>query len=390
MKRRRTEPLPTLDIQPVATYRKQPLEWLWPARFPLRKITMLSGDPELGKSLLTLDMAARISADRDWPDGTPAPRGGRALLLFAEDDVCDTIRGRLEAAGANLDRVDFLAGATDADAPDARLVSLEHDVQALAAATAGGNYRLIVIDPITTYLEGTDMNSQQAVRRILHGLARLAHDADAAVVLINHLRKQGDKGPAIYRTLGALAFAAVARAVWNVVRDPSDPLHRLLVPVKMNLTRRAQAAGFRIADPGVIDWDPDPIDLTADEVTPQSLSETDETDRLRRAKAWLYNFLEDGPKIANDVKSAAKRAGIPTRSLWDAKKALKVVSVRPEKASDPHAGRFEWRLPKDDYFLDGETEMLLTPSTSPGMPPGLDELIRNLQDPSWGMALGGR
>lgn len=150
------------------------------------------------------------------------------------------------------------------------------------------------------------------------------------------------------------------------------------------------AAGFRIADPGVIDWDPHPIDLTADEVSLQSLSETDETDRLRRAKAWLYNFLEDGPKIANDVKSAAKRAGIPTRSLWDAKKALKVVSVRPEKATAPHAGRFEWRLPQDDYFLDGETEMLLTPSTVSATPPGLDELIQNLHDPSWGMALGGR
>ena len=150
-------------------------------------------------------------------------------------------------------------------------------------------------------------------------------------------------------------------------------------------------AGHRLPHrrPDVIEWDPHTIDLTAADVSLQSLSETDADDRLRCAKAWLYNFLESGPRFGVDVKSAAKQAGISTEPLWAAKKALKVVSVRPENTKDPAAKRFEWRLPKDDYFREGETEMLLTPTCTGGLPPELLGMIANLNDPSWGEALGG-
>src|SRR3954452_1195191 len=46
----------------------QKVPWLWPDRIPLGRITLLVSDPGLGKSLLTLDIAARVSTGAPWPD----------------------------------------------------------------------------------------------------------------------------------------------------------------------------------------------------------------------------------------------------------------------------------------------------------------------------------
>src|SRR5258706_515693 len=46
------------------------LRWLWPGRIPLGTITLVDGDPGLGKSLLTLDLVARVTRGAAMPDGT--------------------------------------------------------------------------------------------------------------------------------------------------------------------------------------------------------------------------------------------------------------------------------------------------------------------------------
>jgi hypothetical protein len=84
------------DVEPES------IDWLWPGRVARGKITMIAGDPGLGKSTVTLDMAARVSTGRPWPDApdvsTPV---GSVILLSAEDGLADTIRPRLDAAGPN-------------------------------------------------------------------------------------------------------------------------------------------------------------------------------------------------------------------------------------------------------------------------------------------------
>ncbi|MFQ5463785.1 MAG: AAA family ATPase, partial [Phycisphaerae bacterium] len=89
-----------VDVSP------EPIHWLWPGKIALGKLSMIVGDPGLGKSFLTLDMAARISTGAPWPDSreTPNPAGG-VILLSAEDDPGDTIRPRLDAAHADVSRI---------------------------------------------------------------------------------------------------------------------------------------------------------------------------------------------------------------------------------------------------------------------------------------------
>src|SRR5581483_5451812 len=78
--------------------RPRPVEWLWPKRVPLGGITVLAGNPGLGKALLTLDLVARESRGEF---GTP--RG--SVLLTAEDSLEHTVRPRLDAAGADVSLV---------------------------------------------------------------------------------------------------------------------------------------------------------------------------------------------------------------------------------------------------------------------------------------------
>ena len=95
---------PSVRVQPVSQLAPRPVEWLWPGRLALGKLAILDGDPGLGKSLVTLDLCARLSTGRAFPDGSPGPGPGSAIVLNGEDGE-DTIRPRLQALGADLDRV---------------------------------------------------------------------------------------------------------------------------------------------------------------------------------------------------------------------------------------------------------------------------------------------
>src|SRR5581483_9800249 len=91
------------------------LDWLWPGYLARGKLVLLDGDPGLGKSLLTLDLIARLGRGRPLPDGSPGPPPCTSVRLSLEDDAADTIRPRAEAAGADLARL--LVPAFDGCAP---------------------------------------------------------------------------------------------------------------------------------------------------------------------------------------------------------------------------------------------------------------------------------
>src|SRR5947209_1718961 len=76
------------------------LAWLWDKRILRSKVTLLDGDPDLGKSLITLDLAARVTTGQPMPDGSPGIQGN-VILIAPEDDVTDTIKPRILAAGAD-------------------------------------------------------------------------------------------------------------------------------------------------------------------------------------------------------------------------------------------------------------------------------------------------
>jgi hypothetical protein len=159
---------PEMDVVRLDTVLEQPLEWVWDGLIPLRKVTLLSGDPGLGKSFLTLSLAAALTRGSALPGQEPRDPAS-VVLLSCEDDIADTVVPRLLAMSADLARIVAIRGNQPEEGDTShRLVTLSRDLDLVAdvvAATPAA--RLLVIDPIAAYLGGTDANSNVEVRGIL-------------------------------------------------------------------------------------------------------------------------------------------------------------------------------------------------------------------------------
>jgi archaellum biogenesis ATPase FlaH len=337
------ETISLAKMRVFSSIKPEPLRWLWPGRIPLGKPTVIAGDPGLGKSLLTLDIAARVSTGAAFPDGAACDQGS-VVLLSAEDDAGDTIRPRLDAAEADVSRIHLLEAVRNVMA-DGKAVettfSLERDIPALEDAIQQTGARVVVIDPISAYLGATDSHNNSAVRGLLTPLAALAGRYKVAVVAISHLRKSG--GAAIHRIVESLAFSAAARAAWGVAQDPDDKARRLFAPIKQNLAADIGGLAFRIEAPnGIarISWEPGAVAVDVDMVLGGFESREDHSE-LKEAMEWLKDFLADGPRGAADVKRQAGDVGLKWMTV---RRSADSIGIAKRKMGGRGAG-WEWALP---------------------------------------------
>jgi hypothetical protein len=341
------DPIPVLV--PLAKVQPEPVLWLWPGRVPLGKLTVLDGDPGMGKSLVTLDLAARVSTGRPMPDGSRADLPGPAgvVLLSAEDDLADTVRPRLDAAGADCSRIVALPAIRVPDGAAAR-ERMPHlgDIAALRAAIKHADAKLVIVDPLMAYV-AADAHVDADVRSRLAPLANLVAEMGAAIVLVRHLTKGGGGQP-LYRGGGSIGIIAAARAGLLVAPDPDDPegRRRVLAVTKDNLAELPPALVYRIdADAhGVprIAWLGETTH-TATQLLAAPAGD-DERSALDEAKRFLRDLLADGPVAADAVWREARRADIAEATLRRAKAALRVEAVRV--GGFGAAGCWLWRLPE--------------------------------------------
>jgi hypothetical protein len=336
----------------LSDVKSEPVAWLWPGRIPLGKLTLIAGDPGLGKSFLTLDMAARVSSGSALPDapGVTTTPGG-VVLLNAEDGVADTVCPRLKAAGADLTRIvalDAIRSVGDNGRESDRAFDLSRDLPALEAAIrCVEGCQLVVIDPVTAYLGGVDSHKNSDIRGLLAPLAVIATKYNVAVVLVSHLNKSNG-GPAIYRTMGSLAFAAAARAAWAVSKDKDDPHRRLLLPIKNNIAPDMGGLAYRIEPRGddkcpAVIWESEPVNVSADDALAADRDEGGGRTERDDAAEWLANLLANGPRPALEVERNATDAGYSIATVRRAKAAIGVVSRKPA-----FGGPWEWTLPTRD------------------------------------------
>lgn len=336
-------------VQCVAGVEPQEITWLWKFRFAVGKVSMLVGDPGLFKSGLALAIAATITRGAPWPDNSGTAPIGDVIMLSAEDDIADTIRPRLDAAGADVERVHVLTSVMTPDAKRAiitRTFSLADDLLLLEDLLKKmPNVRLVIIDPISAYLGGgLDSHNNSEVRAVLAPLADLAARRRIAVLVVSHLNK-GGQSSAIYRASGSLAFVAAARSVYLITRDPDAPARRLFLVVKNNLAPEMPGLAYTITESEnggpMIAWLPDPVDLRADDALLQSGGD-DFGRELKEAADWLQQQLRDGPVASNVIQKAARECGISKRTLDRAKVRIHVRSEKEGK------GSWSWVLPGQD------------------------------------------
>ena len=355
-----------MSAQRLGSLRPTSVRWLWPGRIPLGRITLLVGDPGVGKSLLTLDIAARVSSGKPWPDEASAecrmgnaesassfppphstlPTSPSSVLLFAsEDDLTDTILPRLRALGADCDRILAITYLADRDAGIgvSRTFAINRDIRRLAyLLDAHPDCRLIVIDPVSAYLGGASEFSNAQVQDVLTPLAQLAHVRNIAVVLVAHLRKK--PGVALHRTAGSLAFVSVARSAWTIVKDPENANRRLFLPIKSNIAADIAGLAFTIEpapyrDVPILHWSPDPVTTAADTIFTATHTAGRPDDERQQAVQWLQQFLAEGPVPTVEIRHAAEAYGFTYGTLRRAFRQLACQVMH-----DGHNSRWLWKL----------------------------------------------
>ncbi len=323
------------DIQAV------PIDWLWPNLIARGKLTIIAGNPGLGKSQITASIAAIVSAEGKWPVSGIQSRKGHCLFLSAEDDPADTLKPRLIAAGADLLCTHVIEavsmGMNGSGKEGKRAFCFTKDMERLDQEIAcRGNVAVVFIDPITAYLGATDSHKNSDIRGLLAPLAEIASRHNIAAIAITHLNKSNG-GRAIMKVTGSLGFVAAARAAFLVVEDPEKKARLLFLPIKNNLGPDNFGLAFRIegttlpSSNGPIEtsrvvWEDEAVIQSADEIL--SASSEKPTNRRDSAGQFLEEELSSGPKNAKELMEAANQHGHAWKTIQRASFVLKIHKVK--------------------------------------------------------------
>ncbi len=326
------------------------INWLWPQRIVGDGLTIVTGPVGISKSLISVDVAARVTTGGKWPDGTGHSPQGSVLLFGAEDDAGKVVVPRLMAAGADLDRVHVCQGtamAGDDDEPAA--VILERHIGELRAALdAVADCRLIVFDPLPDYI-AADENKSAEVRAALVPLARLAQEKNVAVVAVLHQNKKNDL-TTVQKIAGSGAFAQIARVVLSIGTHPEDVekttgKRRVMLVSKNNYGERDVGQAYEIEtrandQPGIV-WHAGTVTMNADEIARRPTGGRHHEAKRSDAVDTLREMLAAGEKNAGAVTEGLQDAGFGRRQIDH---AVEVLNVIKRKMRDG----WYWRLPARD------------------------------------------
>ena len=198
-----TEQKIELKMIRMSEIQSQEIEWLWYPFIPYGKLTIIQGDPGDGKTTMVLNLAAKLSKGEALDENMKVTEPVNVIYQTAEDGLADTVKPRLELAGADCERIIVI------DESDKSLSMVDERLEEAIVRTGA---RLLILDPIQAYLGGgMDMNRANEARDMTKKLGALAEKTKCAIILIGHMNKaSGNK--AAYRGMGSIDFFAVARS----------------------------------------------------------------------------------------------------------------------------------------------------------------------------------
>jgi phage/plasmid primase-like uncharacterized protein/energy-coupling factor transporter ATP-binding protein EcfA2 len=329
------------------------IDWLWHGWLARGKLHLLVGAPSAGKSTLAIAMAGIVSSGGRFPAGSRAKQGS-VMIWSSEDGVADTIRPRLEAAGADLDRVYFIDGVDTQNGP--RPFDPSRDMQTIDQALHGirDDMAMLILDPVVSAVEGDGHKANQ-VRRSLQPVLDLLERRNMAGLGITHFSKNTAGRDPTERVTGSVAFGAVARVVIVAAKEEVDEgqepgaCDRIMTRAKSNLG--PDGDGFRYALrkvilPGDIETSRvvfgDTLTGSARALLHQAEDVDEESagEALTEAVNFLLTELADGPVLSKDLFAIAKDGGISGRTL---ERAIKKVKVGKTKVGEAGGKGVWWR-----------------------------------------------
>ena len=304
-----------LKLINMSDVQAEEIKWLWYPFIAYGKMTIVQGDPGDGKSTLVLNIAAKLSRGERLEPEMNIDKPVNVIYQTAEDGLADTVKPRLEQAGADCSRISII------DESEKSLSMIDERIEkAIIAAEAG----LLILDPIQAYLGGgTDMNRANEARELTKRLGGIAERTGCAIVLIGHMNK-GSGAKAAYRGMGSIDFFAVARSVMLIGRIEGHPDMRAVIQIKNNLAPFGHPKAFELTQDG-FHWIGN-YEITADEVLGGMVPKASQ---LEIAKQFLMERSGANVMIlSTEIIELAAQEGISKRTLEAAKKELKIKAKK--------------------------------------------------------------
>lgn len=333
MDKRRIEPnLKLINMEQVEV---EKIDWLLYPFIPFGKVTIVQGDPGEGKTTMVLQIIAKLTKgeailpvdkNTEIKEKITAAEPVNVIYQTAEDGLGDTIKPRLLVAGADCSRVLVI------DDNEQALTMMDARLEEAIIQTKA---HLVVLDPIQGFLGAdVDMHRANEIRPLMKRMAVLAEKHHCAIVLIGHMNKNSN-GKSSYRGLGSIDFQAAARSVLIVGRVKDDPEIRVVCHVKSSLAPEGKSIAFRLDKKTGFKWIGE-YDISADDL----LSGDNRGRKGREAKEFLIEILSDGAMEQAKIAEEAEHRGIKSKTMWNAKKELKIESVKI-------GSQWFWMLPEE-------------------------------------------
>ncbi len=303
---------------------EEELDWIWYPYLARGELTLMEGDPGLGKSYIMQAVTGHIIDGKLLPSPQKLPAvKGRVAYFDLENSAGSVTKKRL--LWNKFSNLKFLAQEErpfSIDDPD----TVEEVMEALEKFKP----TLIVFDTLNTYIGKADAFKGHEAQQAIASFREMAKRFNCAVVVLRHLTKS-TKERALYRGQGSIAFAGMARVVISVGKLKDDTT--AFAVTKFNLGPKPPALSYEIGklpDKGkefnrsYFEFGEYMEGITSDDLVNDN-NEKSEFPNRDEASAFLKDLLKDGPMHVSRIEVKAEKTSIAWRTVQRAAKELGVV-----------------------------------------------------------------
>jgi len=243
------------------------IDWIWYPYLARGELSILEGDPGLGKSYVAQMVGKSIVDKEILPSVKKMPAvSGKVAFFDLENSRGSVTKPRLIDNGCkNLSKF----------YQDEQPFSIDNAERLEGVYDAIENLRpvLVVFDTLNTYIGSADIHKSSESQQAMATFRDIAVRFNCSVLVLRHLTK-GSKDKALYRGQGSIAFAGLARVVMTIGSMPDDPETKVMAVTKINVTKAPRALSFTInrlpdtlkrQDRSKFEWG-DFVDVSSDDI----------------------------------------------------------------------------------------------------------------------------
>jgi archaellum biogenesis ATPase FlaH len=321
------------NFRRMTEVKKEELDFVWYPYLVRGEVSIVEGDPGLGKSYLMQMVAAHIAKGKRLPSprvGKNHKVQGTVVYFDMENSAGSVTKPRLEQNGMKkLEDLIVMNQFFTIDDEDA----MEEIYDALEIYKP----TLVVFDTLNAYIGRADTHKASESTAAINRFADIARQFNCAVVVLRHLTK--GSGSAMYRGQGSIAFSGTARVVMSVGVDPADTENRAVAITKINFAKAPRALTFRIEERPKEESEfifGEYTDLSAQEImdaASNARAEGKVGDSMQEAMEFLEEQIAEGPMDKSKLFRMAETRSVSSKLLERAAARMGVVKEKERKGS---------------------------------------------------------